>query len=181
MPCHNNRPPCPGPPQPSMADPLAERVTSAAARGDLERLEDMLRTSPDVDAPNRFGRTALQVMRLGCPAIASCLLGKGADPNLQDSHGFSVVHDTARAGFCDTMRILLDFQADVNRQDNEGNTALHLAAKEGQLHMVQFLVLHTDSRVSHRNRDGDTACELAMKYSKEHVVQWLQCNARGQQ
>ncbi|XP_018407975.1 PREDICTED: cyclin-dependent kinase 4 inhibitor C [Nanorana parkeri] len=164
-----------------MADPLADLMTTAAARGDLEQLDDLLRSSPNVDAPNRFGRTALQVMRLGCPAIASLLLGRGADPNLQDSCGFSVLHDTARAGFCDTMRILLDFHADVNLQDNDGNIALHLAAKEGHLHMVQFLVLHTDSRVGHRNRDGDTACDLARMYSREPLVLWLQGNARGQQ
>ncbi|XP_072275723.1 cyclin-dependent kinase 4 inhibitor C [Pyxicephalus adspersus] len=162
-----------------MAHPLADLMTTAAARGDLERLQDLLRTSPNVDAPNRYGRTALQVMRLGCPAIASLLLGRGANPNLQDNCGFSVLHDTARAGFCDTMRILLDFQADVNLQDNDGNTALHLAAKEGHLHMVQFLVLHTDSRMGHKNRNGDTACDLAKMYSRDLVVQWLE--GRGQQ
>ncbi|XP_077306389.1 cyclin-dependent kinase 4 inhibitor C isoform X1 [Lithobates pipiens] len=163
-----------------MAQTLADRMTSAAARGDQHTLEDLLRIAPNVDVPNRFGRTALQVMRLGCPAIASLLLGRGADPNLKDRLGFSVVHDTARAGFCDTMRILLDFHVDVNLQDNDGNTALHLAAKEGQLHMVQLLVLHTDSSMGHRNRNGETACDLARMYSREPVVQWLQANAGGQ-
>ncbi|XP_075038160.1 cyclin-dependent kinase 4 inhibitor C [Mixophyes fleayi] len=163
-----------------MADPLADLISTAAARGDLEQLQDLLRRAPNVDAPNRFGRTALQVMRLGSPAIASLLLRQGADPNLKDSNGFSVLHDTARAGFQDTMQILLDFQADVNLQDSDGNIALHLAAKEGHLHMVQFLVLHTDSQVGHKNRSGDTPCDLARMYSRSHVVQWLQGNARGQ-
>ncbi|XP_063795631.1 cyclin-dependent kinase 4 inhibitor C isoform X2 [Pseudophryne corroboree] len=163
-----------------MADPLADLISTAAARGDLEQLQDLLRRAPNVDTPNRFGRTALQVMRLGCPAIASLLLRQGADPNLKDSTGFSVLHDTARAGFRDTMQILLDFQADVNLQDNDGNIALHLAAKEGHLHMVQFLVLHTDSQVGHRNRNGDTPCDLARMYSRAQVVQWLQGNAKGQ-
>ncbi|CAJ0965881.1 unnamed protein product [Ranitomeya imitator] len=170
---------CPGP-QPSMAEPLADLMSTAAARGDLEQLEDLLQRTPNVDALNRFGRTALQVMRLGCPAIASLLLRRGADPNLQDSSGFSVLHDTARAGFQDTLQILLDFHADVNLQDKDGNIALHLAAKEGHLHMVQYLVLHTDTVVTHRNRNGDTPCDLARMYNREQVVVWLQGNARGQ-
>ncbi|KAM3914985.1 cyclin-dependent kinase 4 inhibitor C [Leptodactylus fuscus] len=175
MPCTNNL--CPGP-QPSMADPLADLMTTAAARGDLKQVEDLLQRTPNVDAPNKFGRTALQVMKLGCPAIASLLLRRGADPNLQDSSGFSVLHDTARAGFQDTMQILLDFHADVNLQDNNGNLALHLAAMEGHLQVVQHLVLHTDTRVTHRNRNGETPCDLARMYNREQVMLWLQTNAR---
>ncbi|XP_056386100.1 cyclin-dependent kinase 4 inhibitor C [Hyla sarda] len=163
-----------------MAQPLSDLVSTAAARGDVEQLEDLLPRTPDVDAPNRFGRTPLQVMRLGCPAIAGLLLRRGANPNLQDSSGFSVTHDTARAGFQDTMQMLLDFHADVNLQDNDGNIALHLAAKEGHLHMVQYLVLHTATHVTHRNKNGDTPCDLARMYNKEHVAQWLLSNARGQ-
>ncbi|XP_073419825.1 cyclin-dependent kinase 4 inhibitor C isoform X2 [Dendrobates tinctorius] len=183
--CHALIPLCPAPdlcpgPQPSMAEPLADLMSTAAARGDLEQLEDLLQRTPNVDALNRFGRTALQVMRLGCPAIASLLLRRGADPNLQDSSGFSVLHDTARAGFQDTMQILLDFHADVNLQDKDGNIALHLAAKEGHLPMVQYLVLHTDTAVTHRNKNGDTPCDLARMYNREQVVGWLQSNARGQ-
>ncbi|KAM4023033.1 cyclin-dependent kinase 4 inhibitor C [Anomaloglossus baeobatrachus] len=172
---------CPEPAQePSMAEPLADLMSSAAARGDLERVEELLRRAPDVDAPNRFGRTALQVMMLGCPAIAGLLLRSGADPNLQDRSGFSVLHDTARAGFQDTMRILLDFHGDVNLQDKDGNTPLHLAAQEGHLPMVQYLALHTATRVTHRNSNGDTACDLARMYHREQVVLWLQSSARGQ-
>ncbi|XP_040263626.1 cyclin-dependent kinase 4 inhibitor C [Bufo bufo] len=177
--CHALITLCPGP-QPSMAEPLADLMSTAAARGDLEQLEDLLQRTTNVDAPNRFGRTALQVMRLGCPAIASLLLRRGADPNLQDRSGFSVLHDTARAGFLDTLQILLDFQADVNLKDHDGNIALHLAAMEGHLPMVQYLVLQTDTRVTQRNMNGDTPCDLARMYKREHVVLWLQSNARGQ-
>ncbi|KAG8555168.1 hypothetical protein GDO81_017602 [Engystomops pustulosus] len=162
-----------------MAQTLADLMSTAAARGDLHQLEELLQRTPNVDEPNRFGRTALQVSRLGCPDIASLLLRRGADPNLRDSSGFSVLHDTARAGFQDTMQILLDFHADVNLQDKDGNIALHLAAMEGHLHMVQYLVLHTDTWLTHRNRNGDTPCDLARMYNRENVVMWLQSNARG--
>ncbi|OCT85003.1 cyclin-dependent kinase 4 inhibitor C [Xenopus laevis] len=156
-----------------MEDPMADLLSTAAARGELERLEDLLKGARNVDAPNRFGRTALQVMRLGNPAIARLLLRQGADPNMRDRTGFSVVHDAARAGFQDTLETFFDFQADANIEDNEGNLPLHLAAREGHLQVVKFLVLHTDSQLGHRNRYGDTPCDLAKVYKREDVTQWL--------
>ncbi|XP_053325821.1 cyclin-dependent kinase 4 inhibitor C [Spea bombifrons] len=178
-PCHAELTRGPRPP-PSMADPLGDLMSAAAARGDVDQLVDLLRRAPDVDAPNRFGRTALQVMRLGNPAIARLLLRRGANPNLRDSTGFSVLHDAARAGFQDTVQTLLDFQANVNIQDNEGNLPLHLAAKEGHLPVVKFLVLHTDTQVDHRNRHGDTPSDMARLYNRQEVLQWMEANARGQ-
>ncbi|KAM9324692.1 cyclin-dependent kinase 4 inhibitor C [Gastrophryne carolinensis] len=161
-----------------MAHPLpADLMATAAARGDLERLQELLQSAPDVDAPNRFGRTALQVSRLGCPAVIRLLLERGADPNQKDRCGFSVLHDAARAGFCDTMKILLDFNADVTVQTNEGNTVLHLAAMEGHLPMVQLLILHMDSLAKCRNRNGDTAFDLARMYNRGQVAEWLRANA----
>uniref|UniRef100_A0A8C5WLQ6 Cyclin dependent kinase inhibitor 2C n=1 Tax=Leptobrachium leishanense TaxID=445787 RepID=A0A8C5WLQ6_9ANUR len=163
-----------------MAQPLADLMSAAAARGELERLEELLRGAPNVDLPNQFGRTALQVMRLGNPSIARALLRRGANPNLRDSTGFSVLHDAARAGFQDTVQTLLHFQADANIQDNEGNLPLHLAAKEGHLPVVRYLVQQTNTQVGHRNRRGDTPWDMARLYKREDVLQWLQSNARGQ-
>ncbi|KAM4722329.1 cyclin-dependent kinase 4 inhibitor C [Rhinophrynus dorsalis] len=159
---------------------LGDQLSAAAARGDLEQLEVLLERAPDVDVPNRFGRTALQVMRLGNPSIARLLLSRGANPNLKDRTGFSVLHDAARAGFQDTVQTLLDFNADVNIQDNEGNLPLHLAAKEGHLPVVKFLVLHAGSQVGQQNRQGDTASDVAKLYSRNAVIQWLHCNNKGQ-
>ncbi|CAH2310800.1 cyclin-dependent kinase 4 inhibitor C [Pelobates cultripes] len=178
-PCHAPLTLSTGPP-PSMADPLGDLISAAAARGELEQLEDLLRGAPDVDVPNKFGRTALQVMRLGNPAIARALLSRGANPNLRDSTGFSVLHDAARAGFQDTVQTLLLYQADVNIQDNEGNLPLHLAAKEGHLPVVRFLIGHTDTKVGHRNRHGETPCDMARLYNREDVFQWMQSYTRGQ-
>ncbi|XP_053549469.1 cyclin-dependent kinase 4 inhibitor C [Bombina bombina] len=158
---------------PGMAQTLGDLLAAAAARGDLEQLRDLLITAPNVDEPNQFGRTALQVMRLGNPAIARLLLSRGANPNLKDRTGFSVLHDVARAGFRDTLQTLLEFSADVNLPDDEGNLPLHLAAKEGHLQVVKLLVVHKDSQLGHQNCNGDTPWDIATLYSREEVAQWL--------
>lgn len=44
-----------------MAEPLGNELASAAARGDLVQLTNLLQTNVNVNAQNGFGRTALQV------------------------------------------------------------------------------------------------------------------------
>ncbi|XP_065265539.1 cyclin-dependent kinase 4 inhibitor C [Emys orbicularis] len=157
-----------------MAEPLGNELASAAARGDLVQLTNLLQTNVNVNAQNGFGRTALQVMKLGNPEIARQLLITGANPDLKDSTGFAVIHDAARAGFLDTLQTLLEFNADVNIEDNEGNLPLHLAAKEGHLPVVEFLIKRTESKVGHRNKKGDTAYDLAKLYKRNDVVKLME-------
>ncbi|XP_067391506.1 cyclin-dependent kinase 4 inhibitor C [Emydura macquarii macquarii] len=157
-----------------MAEPLGNELASAAAMGDLVELTNLLQKNINVNAQNGFGRTALQVMKLGNPEIARKLLIKGANPDLKDSTGFAVIHDAARAGFLDTLQTLLEFKADVNIEDNEGNLPLHLAAKEGHLPVVEFLMKRTASKVEHQNKKGDTAYDLAKMYKRNDVVQLME-------
>ncbi|XP_015273675.1 PREDICTED: cyclin-dependent kinase 4 inhibitor C [Gekko japonicus] len=162
-----------------MAESGANELASAAARGDLVQVTNLLERIVNVNARNGFGRTALQVMKLGNPEIARRLLEKGADPNLKDSAGFAVLHDAARAGFLDTLQTLLDSQADVNVEDNDGNLPLHLAAQEGHLPVVAFLLEHTASRVEHCNKKGATAYDLAKLYKRHAVARLLEGPCAG--
>ncbi|CAI5777200.1 cyclin-dependent kinase 4 inhibitor C [Podarcis lilfordi] len=162
-----------------MAEPFANELASAAARGDLAQLKNLLENNVNVNAQNGFGRTALQVMKLGNPEIARQLLRRGADPDLKDRTGFAVLHDAARAGFLDTLQTLLEFNANVNVEDAEGNLPLHLAAQEGHLPVVAFLLERTASRVGHRNRKGDTAYDLAQLYRRSAVAKLLEGRAGG--
>ncbi|XP_025961608.1 cyclin-dependent kinase 4 inhibitor C [Dromaius novaehollandiae] len=157
-----------------MAEPSGNELASAAAKGDLVQLTNLLQKNVNVNAQNGFGRTALQVMKLGNPEIARRLLSRGANPNLKDSTGFAVIHDVARAGFLDTLQTLLEFKADVNIEDAEGNLPLHLAAQEGHAAVVEFLLRRTASRVGHQNKRGATACDLARLYKRTAVLRLLE-------
>lgn len=44
-----------------MAEPFANELASAAARGDLVQVTNLLERNVNVNAQNGFGRTALQV------------------------------------------------------------------------------------------------------------------------
>ncbi|XP_061095927.1 cyclin-dependent kinase 4 inhibitor C [Conger conger] len=158
-----------------MADPSgANRLTSASARGELTRLQVILQNGADVNERNVFGRTALQVMKLGNPAIAEALLQANADPNVRDPlGGLTVLHDAARDGYADTLQMLVNHGADVNIQDNDGNLPLHLAAREGNSDVVRFLIQRTTEPMQ-QNLGGKTAYDLAIMHNRVQTAQWIQ-------
>ncbi|XP_069024007.1 cyclin-dependent kinase 4 inhibitor D [Embiotoca jacksoni] len=135
-------------------------LTAAAAKGDsseVRRILEECRVHPDT--LNEFGRTALQVMMMGNSKIASLLLEKGADPNVQDSHGIAPVHDAARTGFLDTLQVLVEYGASVNIPDHSGTLPIHIAIRGGHRDVVKFLAPRSD--LKHANISGQTAIDVA--------------------
>lgn len=98
-------------------------------------------------------------MMLGNCKIASLLLEKGADPNVQDKHGIAPVHDAARTGFLDTLQVLVEYGASVNLPDQSGALPIHIAIREGHRAVVEFLAPRSD--LKHANRSGQTAVDAA--------------------
>ncbi|XP_064789281.1 cyclin-dependent kinase 4 inhibitor C-like [Oncorhynchus masou masou] len=154
----------------------ANRLSSASARGDLAEVEMLLQNGADVNANNVFGRTPLQVMKLGNPAIAEALLRANANPNVRDHvRGLTITHDAARDGYVDTLRVLIDHGADVNLLDNDGNLPLHLAAREGYLDVVQLLVGCTKDAARH-NSGGHTPYDLATMNNRVSIALYIQAH-----
>uniref|UniRef100_A0A7N8XCH2 Cyclin-dependent kinase 4 inhibitor D n=2 Tax=Mastacembelus armatus TaxID=205130 RepID=A0A7N8XCH2_9TELE len=135
-------------------------LTAAAAKGnngEVRRILEESRVHPDT--LNEFGRTALQVMMMGNSKIASLLLEKGANPNVQDRHGIAPIHDAARTGFLDTVQVLVEYGASVNIPDQSGALPIHIAIREGHREVVEFLAPRSD--LKHANTSGQTAIDVA--------------------
>lgn len=62
--------------------------------------------------------------RGGNPLEVRRLLKLGADVNWQDHHGKTALHRAGKAGFLETMQILLDHGASTDLEDLKGETAL---------------------------------------------------------
>lgn len=123
-----------------MAATLEDDLTTAAAKGNAAYVEHLLSSGADVNGANRFGRTALQVMMMGSTAVAQVLLKHGADPNVADSStGTTPLHDAARTGFLDTVRLLVHFKADARARDHAGRLPVDLASQQGHADVVTFL------------------------------------------
>ncbi|XP_003461276.1 cyclin-dependent kinase 4 inhibitor D [Cavia porcellus] len=150
-----------------------DRLSGAAARGDVQEVRRLLhRELVHPDALNRFGKTALQVMMFGSLAVAQELLKQGASPNVQDASGTSPLHDAARTGFLDTVKILVEHSADVNAPDGTGALPIHLAVREGHAAVVSFLAPESD--LHHRDAAGLTPLELARQRGAQDLMDILQ-------
>ncbi|XP_008066188.1 cyclin-dependent kinase 4 inhibitor D [Carlito syrichta] len=150
-----------------------DRLSGAAARGDVQEVRRLLhRELVHPDALNRFGKTALQAMMFGSTTIALELLKQGASPNVQDSTGASPVHDAARTGFLDTLKVLMEHGADVNMPDGTGALPIHLAVQEGHAAVVSFLAAESD--LHHRDARGLTPLELAQQRGAQGLMDILQ-------
>ncbi|XP_038569207.1 cyclin-dependent kinase 4 inhibitor B [Micropterus salmoides] len=119
---------------------LQDALTTAAANGQAAEVKNLLQAGAQVNGVNRFGRTALQVMMMASTPVAQVLLEHGADPNVADrSTGATPLHDAARTGFLDTVRLLVEKQADPWARDNAKCLAVDLARNEGNTDVVAFL------------------------------------------
>lgn len=119
---------------------LEDDLTTAAATGNTAAVEQLLGSGAKVNGVNQFGRTALQVMMMGSLAVAQLLLKSGADPNVRDcSTGATPLHDAARTGFLDTVRLLVQFQADPNAKDNKNCRPIDIAKQSNNKEVIDFL------------------------------------------
>ncbi|XP_074524937.1 cyclin-dependent kinase 4 inhibitor C [Halichoeres trimaculatus] len=154
---------------------FADKLCNASACGKLDDVLFLLDTAgANVNGFNSFNRTAVQVAQLGNTALVETLLMAGADPNVPDPVlNLTVIHDAAREGFLQTVRVLLDHGADPNLVDGHGNLPLHLAAREGYLDVVRLLIESTANPRA-TNNYGLSAGELAYRYGKSDVFNFIQ-------
>ncbi|XP_032802503.1 cyclin-dependent kinase 4 inhibitor B-like [Petromyzon marinus] len=118
-----------------------DRLSNAAARGDVGAVRELLARGVPADSPGRFGRTALQVMLLGNVSLARILLEAGADPGVQDPvWGLTPAHDAAREGFADTALELKMYGAPMWVKDALGRTPSQLAELNGHSALALALV-----------------------------------------
>ncbi|XP_077105417.1 cyclin-dependent kinase inhibitor 2A-like [Ranitomeya variabilis] len=109
---------------------MAEELTTAAARGDVRRVRELLHRGAAPNTRNAYGRTAIQVMMMGSPPLAQLLIDHGADPTARDpTTGACPAHDAIRGGFVDTLVVLVNGGASVySPQDNYGRRPIDLAS-----------------------------------------------------
>jgi len=108
-------------------------------------------------------RTALQyASEFGNVQIMRMLLKQGADTNVRNGYGQSLVMEAVASGTTTQLRLLLTSGADVNATDKDGDTALMYAVNSGYLDTISLLVQH-GADVNARNKKGETALMYTME------------------
>lgn len=116
-------------------------LATAAARGQVEMVRQLLEAGADPNGVNRFGRRPIQVMMMGSTHVAELLLHHGAEPNCADPATLTrPVHDAAREGFLDTLVALHRAGAQLDVRDAWGRLPVDLAEEQGHLHIARYLL-----------------------------------------
>lgn len=152
------------------------KLHSAAARGEADRTEELLRQGADPNIRDDGDKTALHLAaqaNQNQADIARMLLEGGADANAQDEDGRTPAYYAVGANSPDDaaalLELLLDHNANMNLQDNNGNTPLHLAAHRAPADIVEIL-LGGGADKNAANRRGLSPLDIATRRRRDEIV-----------
>ncbi len=114
----------------------------------------------------------------GHTAIVKLLLEEGANPDIQNNIGWTVLIFAASKGHTAIVKLLLEHGADPNIQEEDGWTALIWAASKGNMAMVQALLQH-NAKADIQEKDGWTALRLARSNGHTEVAALLALYENG--
>jgi ankyrin repeat protein len=139
-------------------DTLNNELILAAERGDLKKLEELIKAGANLNAQDHKGRTAmLAATHSNKPEIVKILIDAGADMNLQDDiHDNPFIYAGAQ-GRLEILKLLIEAKADTTITNRYGGNALIPAAEKGHVENVRALLSTTDVNINHINNLGWTA------------------------
>ncbi len=82
----------------------------------------------------------LLAVKKDCIETAKTLLDAGAEVNVKDNHGWTILYMTAYMGRAEMAKLLVEAGANVNVKDWEHRTPLHWAAFEGRTELAKSLI-----------------------------------------
>jgi len=122
---------------------FAGEIHDAAARGDLEKVKEIVAKNPQVinSMYGEYSRTPLFcAAEKGHEEIVKFLLGKGASVNNKDSLRQTPLHVAAVNGHAGVAAVLIDHGAEVNHENKSKDTPLYLAADNNRPKVADILL-----------------------------------------
>jgi ankyrin repeat protein len=112
----------------------------AVIHGDMGKVQSLLGHGADVDARDRYGKSALMwaIVKEFKP-ITEFLIQKGADVNARDDERTSVLMWAVVTGNEEIVKLLIGHKADVNAKDYLGKTALSMSQERNQPGIIRLL------------------------------------------
>ncbi|KAG8187586.1 hypothetical protein JTE90_025919 [Oedothorax gibbosus] len=152
----------------------------AARSGNIDKIQEYLQGSIDINASNANGLNALHLAaKEGHIAIVTELVKKGANVNAATKKGNTALHIASLAGQEEVAKILIRNGANANLQSQNGFTPLYMAAQENHDNVVKFL-LANGANQSIATADGFTPLAVALQQGHDKVVAvLLENDAKG--
>jgi ankyrin repeat protein len=151
---------------------------SAIVKRDLDRIEQLLPDTDDVDEPTEDGRTALMLAAGEARhELVRALVVRGASINARNVRGGSALMYAATSGDEASVALLLARGAEVNARARNGWTALTLASARGFDNIVTTLLAH-GAEPNAADIYGWTPIMRAVQAGRLKVVRVLAANQR---
>ena len=128
-------------------------------------MEILIAEGADVNAPNKFGNTPLQLAAIMDVNTVKTLINaeKVADGRVCET----TLYWAVRNNYEKAVSALLEAGADVNiKNGEEGNTVLHAAVQNGHVGIVEILIAN-GADVNAPNKFGNTPLDLASEEVKK--------------
>ncbi|KAL3881636.1 hypothetical protein ACJMK2_028049 [Sinanodonta woodiana] len=157
---------------------LSENLRRAAARGQLDRVQQLLEEGATFDIDTK-GCTALHFAALhGHVEVVQYLIGQNCMVDAQDENGHAPIHRAASQGHLEVIRLLIEAGCNVDVQDEHGNAPIHEAAWNGFSKTLELLVKY-NCTVLIANKAGFTALHLSAQNGhneSSRVLIYAGCN-----
>ncbi|RSL42816.1 hypothetical protein CEP53_011987 [Fusarium sp. AF-6] len=92
----------------------------AVSSGHIQVVEELLKSKPQLEVFTTWNRQPLLHEALTHPNILKLLLAAGADPNVEDGSGMSLINRAITASRLDVVKILIENKADIDHKDSFG-------------------------------------------------------------
>ncbi|KAG6472882.1 hypothetical protein ZIOFF_070360 [Zingiber officinale] len=144
-------------------EPLKNDVYTAAAYGDLEKLQRLVEVEGcSVSEPDGAGYYALQWAALNNrTAVIQYIIEHGGDVNATDNTGQTALHWSSVRGHIQAAEILLKEGARVDASDLYGYQTTHVAAQYGQTAFIYQIIIKWNADPDIPDNDGRSALHWA--------------------
>jgi ankyrin repeat protein len=145
----------------SAAKSQDDKFLTAAANGDVAKVNSFLKKGGDVNTKNNLKWTALSyAAKFGHLDVVKALIENGANINYKNNTGFTPVVIAFLNNQENVFKHLIDNGADVNIKDMVGMSVLAYAVKENKLNAVKYLVDNGKAEVNIKNSSGRTPLDI---------------------
>lgn len=142
--------------------PYPNEYLWAIAEDDTEKILSLIKKGRNINkiTGDQYLTPLMYAMLLEKLEIAELLLKNGANPNIHDRDGYTLLHRAVFAESFEKVKLLVEYGADMNQRDSYGLTPLMWAALNKETLPIAHYLIEAGCDTTVKGRNGKTALDL---------------------